>query len=154
MTKCDGVRKCRCDGLGPWWVIFPPPSPMFFDLLACPMGVSLLVLGLYIIHITCVEFQMHSWGQVSHNTLPCSPSHHPPSHSSQLCCRSTQAYLLSPYIPPSPLPTILPGCLYLRYHPIATPPPPRMSLFWHLWLFFCCQMLMYASPTCTYIIFY
>jgi hypothetical protein len=38
----------------------PPPSPMFFDLLACPMGVLLLVLGLYIIHIMCVESHMHS----------------------------------------------------------------------------------------------
>jgi hypothetical protein len=128
----------------------PLPSLVFYDLLACPMGMLLLILGLYIINIMCVESQMHSQSQVSHNTLPCSPSHHPPSHSSPLCCTSTQAYLPSPYLPPFSLPTISPlRWLYPEYHPIATASPPLPFRF-----FDCssaARCLYIPHPPCIYL---
>ena len=87
----------------------PLPSSMFFDLLACPVHMLLLTLGLYITYIVHADSHVHSRGQVSDTMLshcqfplaqPYCSAGPPQAHAPPLHYFTTSPYQIASWVLP------------------------------------------------------
>src|ERR1700727_2797010 len=119
----------------------PPPSPMFFGIRACPMGMLLLVLSLYILYIMSLE----SWHTALSDHLP------PPIHPLPLYCRpflGTCPILL--HSPSSPTYNIVSWMSLDSVPPHSNPLSPSYFAFLTPWTIVYHSYPPICLPLCTY----